>query len=142
MKKRFSTSWVASKAPRKQRKYRHNAPLHVRGSFMHARLSDDLFAKHKLRRIRLRVGDKVKVMRGKFSGTEGKVELINLKKSTAKITGVEVSKKDGSKARVPVHASNLMIVDLSLDDKKRLEHRQKRSGPKKEKAKAKDAKAE
>jgi large subunit ribosomal protein L24 len=125
MKKRFSASWKGSKAPRKQRKYRHNAPLHVRGDFIHARLSKELAAKHKAKRARVRVGDKVKVMRGKFRGSEGKVELLNLKKSTAKITGLEVSKKDGSKAKVPVHVSNLLIVDLNLDDKKRMESKEK-----------------
>ncbi len=120
MKKEFSTSWKASKAPRKQRKYRINAPLHIKGKFLNAKLSDALTTKHKQKTLRVKLGDKVKVMRGKYKGTEGKVELLNLKKSTVKITGVEVSKKDGSKAKVPVHASNLMIVELNAGDKRRL----------------------
>lgn len=124
MKKSFSTAWKASQAPRKQRKYRYNAPAHVRGKFLNATLSTSLYEKHKQRSVRIRVGDKVKVMRGKYKGTEGKVELVNVKKSTAKITGVEVSKKDGSKAKVPVHASNLMIVDLDMSDKKRMDKKE------------------
>jgi len=120
MKKEFSTSWKGSKQPRKQRKYRVNAPLHVRGVFLNAPLSKALAEKHKEKKARVRVGDKVKVLRGKFKGKEGKVEFLSLLKSTVKISGVEISKKDGSKAKVPVHASNLMITDLNLDEKKRM----------------------
>jgi large subunit ribosomal protein L24 len=121
MKKAFSTSWVSSKQPRKQRKYRHNAPLHVLDKFMNAKLSKALSEKHNAKRARVRVGDKVKVMRGKFSGKEAKVELVNVKKSNVYLTGIEVLKKDGSKAKIPIHASNVMITDLNMDDKKRMD---------------------
>ncbi|MBN2141701.1 50S ribosomal protein L24 [Candidatus Woesearchaeota archaeon] len=119
MKKNFSTAWKRSKAPRKQRKYRHNAPLHTRTSFMNTMLSKDLAKKYGVGRIRVRSGDKVKVMRGKYRKTEGKVDTLNIKKSTVTITGIERSKKDGSKAMIPLQVSNLMIVDLVTDDKKR-----------------------
>jgi large subunit ribosomal protein L24 len=120
MKRTFSTHWLSSKQPRKQRKFRMNAPLHTRGKFLTSMLSKPLAEKYKINRTRIRVGDKVKVMVGKYKGTEGKVDFIDIKKSRVKITGIEVSKKDGSKAKAPIHASNLMIVDLSLEDKKRL----------------------
>jgi large subunit ribosomal protein L24 len=120
MKKKFSTKWKSSKSPRKQRKYLYNAPLHIRGSMLTVHLSKELATKHKIKRIRARVGDKVKVMRGKYKGTEGKIELVDLKKGTIKMTGVEVSKKDGSKAKVPIHSSNLLLVDMNTDDKMRL----------------------
>jgi large subunit ribosomal protein L24 len=121
MKKKFSTSWNSSKQPRKQRKYRHNAPLHIRGKFMTSKLSDALSEKHNAKKARLRVGDKVKVLVGKFRNHEGKVEFLDVKKSKARISGAEVNKKDGSKVKVPIHASNLVIIDLNLDDKKRME---------------------
>ncbi len=120
MKKKFSTNWKKSKQPRKQRKYRHNAPLHIRGKFLNIHLSKELAKKHNLRRLRVRVGDKVKVARGKFKKKEGKVELVDLKKSKVVITGIEVSKKDGSKSRPLIQVSNLLITELNLDDKKRL----------------------
>jgi len=123
MRKKFSTKWRRSKQPRKQRKYRYCAPLHIRGSFLNVHLSRELVKKHGLKRIRVRTGDKVKIMRGKFKGKEGKVELVDLNKSRVMITGVEVSKKDGSKSRTPIHASNLLITELNLDDKKRLRRR-------------------
>jgi len=34
MKKIFSTHWKASKQPRKQRKYRAKAPLHIKRKFL------------------------------------------------------------------------------------------------------------
>lgn len=120
MKKEFSTAWKASKAPRKQRKYKYNAPLHIKGKFLNAKLSEALVAKHKVKTIRVKLGDKVKVMRGKFKGLEGKVEILNLKTSKIKMTGAEVTKKDGSKAKMPIHASNVMIVELNAGDKRRL----------------------
>ncbi len=120
MKKKFSTRWMSSKQPRKQRKYRHNAPLHIRGKFLGVHLSKEVAKKHGLKRIRVRVGDKVKVMRGKFKGKEGKIDLVDLKKSKGVITGIEVSKKDGSKSKPMIHISNLLITELNLEDKKRL----------------------
>ncbi|MFH0870821.1 MAG: 50S ribosomal protein L24 [archaeon] len=120
MKKEFSTKWKASKQPRKQRKYNYNAPLHLKAKSLNAHLSKELSQKHKIKRIRVRAGDKVKVMRGKYKGKEGKVDVVLTKKSCLFITGIEISKKDGSKAKVPIHASNVMIIDFSTEDKKRL----------------------
>jgi large subunit ribosomal protein L24 len=120
MKKKFSTKWCASKQPRKQRKYRMNAPLHIRGKFLTSKMSKQLAEKHTTKRVRIRIGDRVKIMIGKFKGIEGKIDFIDMKKSKVKITGAEISKKDGSKVKVPIHASNIMIIDLNMDDKKRM----------------------
>jgi len=119
MKKEFSTKWKASKQVRKQRKYHYNAPLHIKAKLLNVHLSKELSQKHKTKRIRVRSGDKVKIMRGKYKGKEGKVDVVNTKKSCLFITGIEISKKDGSKAKVPIHASNVMIIDASTDDNKR-----------------------
>jgi large subunit ribosomal protein L24 len=138
MKKKFSTSWKGSKSPRKQRKYLYNAPLHLRGNFLNVHLSKELAAKYGIKKLRARVGDKVRVLRGKYRATEGKIDLVSLKKGTIKMTGVEVSKKDGSKAKVPIHASNLLIIDLNTDDKLRLPQKEKKAQkePKDKKEKA------
>jgi large subunit ribosomal protein L24 len=124
MKKKFSTYWKGSKKPRKQRKYRLNAPLHLRGRFLTSHLSKELAQKQGIRRIRLISGDKVKVMRGKFKTKEGKVDYVNSKKSMVTVTGVEISKKDGSKSRPLIHASNLLIIELNLEDKSRFGNKQ------------------
>jgi len=119
MKKKFSTKWKSSKQVRKQRKYRHNAPLHVRQKFVHVHLSKDLKKKYGKRRLGLKKGDKVKVVRGQFRKHTGTVERIDLKKTAVYVSGIEVTKKDGSKTTYPINPSNLILTELSLDDKMR-----------------------
>ena len=121
MKTKFSKTWKRSKQQRKQRKYRYNAPLHIKNKFMSAHLSKELRQKHKKRSFSVRKGDKVQVMRGQFKKKIGKIERIDIKKSRAYITGIETIKKDGTKTLYPINPSNLMIVELNLDDKKRSE---------------------
>jgi large subunit ribosomal protein L24 len=123
MEKSFSTKWKASKQPRKQRKYRYNAPFHIRTKFLNVALSKDLAKKYSIKRISLRTGDKVKILKGEFKGKEGKVESLNLKKSKAMIAGVERTKKDGSKNRPLVYASNLLLIDMNTDDKRRMKRK-------------------
>jgi large subunit ribosomal protein L24 len=120
MNKEFSTKWKASSQPRKQRKYQKNAPSHTRIKFLTAKLTKELAAKLKIKRLSVKTGDKAKVLRGKFKGKEGKIDFVNLKKSTVYIVGAEITKKDGSKAKIPIHASNLMLLEVNTDDKKRL----------------------
>src|SRR3989344_1172043 len=119
--KHWIGSWIRSKQPRKQRKYRYNATKQVKGKFLNAHLSKPLREKYRRRSLRIRKGDKVKVLRGKYKGHEGKIENINLRESFVYITKIEVSKKDGSKMRAPIHASNLLIMELETGDKRRME---------------------
>lgn len=119
--KKFSKAWISSKNPKKQRKFVYNAPLHLRTGLVVSHLSKDLRQKYLRRSMRVRVGDKVTVMTGQFRKKTGKVERVNTEKCKAFITGIETLKKDGSKALYPIHASNLMITELNLSDKKRLE---------------------
>lgn len=117
--KNFSKAWKSSKKPRKQRKYRLNAPLHIRQKFMHAHASRDLRKKYGKRSVGLRKGDKVKIMRGQFEKHEGKVENVDLKKIRVFVSGVELTKKDGTKKLLALHPSNIMVTELNLDDKLR-----------------------
>ncbi|MBD3361945.1 50S ribosomal protein L24 [Candidatus Woesearchaeota archaeon] len=119
--KKISKTWKASKSPRKQRKFLFNAPLHLKNKMVCSHLSEELRKKYNTRGIRVRTGDKVKVLRGQFKGKTGKVEKINTLKAKAYVTGIEVVKRDGSKALYPIHSSNLLITDLNLSDKKRIE---------------------
>ena len=119
MKTKFSSSWKSSIQPRKQRKYRYNAPLHIKQKFVNVHLSKELRKKHNKRNMGLRKGDKVKVMRGQFKKKEGKVEQVNLKKTLVYVEGIEITKKDGTKTRYPIHPSNLMVTELNMDDKMR-----------------------
>ena len=115
----FKKSWRSSKKPNKQRKYRSNAPLHIKHKFMSSHLSTELKQKHEKRSIPLRKGDKVKVMRGNLKGKVGFVEKVASKIEKVFLTGIEVIKKDGTKKLVPLNPSNLLIIQLNTEDKKR-----------------------
>ena len=117
--KKFSSAWKSSKKPRKQRKYRLSAPLHIKQKFVHVHLSKDLRKKYGKRSIGLKKGDKVKILHGSFRKHEGKVEMIEMKKTRVLVSGVELTKKDGTKKLLPLHPSNLLITELNLDDKLR-----------------------
>ena len=117
--KSFSIGWGSSKNPKKQRKYRYNAPLHIKRKLTNAHLSKELRVKYKRRSLGLKKGDKVKVMRGGFKGHVGKVDRVDLKKSRIFLEGIEIIKKDGTKTTRPIAPSNLLITELNLDDKMR-----------------------
>ena len=119
MKQKFSPKWKSSKQPRKKRKYIANAPLHIKGKFLSSLLSKELRKTHGKRNIRVRKGDKVKIMRGNFKAHAGRVETVLVKKTRVYVAGAELIKKDGSKVPYPLHPSNLMITELNLEDKKR-----------------------
>lgn len=119
MKNVWSKSWKRSKQPRKQRKYQYNVSLHTRHKFLGCHLSKELIKKHSKRSIPLRKGDKVKIVRGQFKGKSGKIEAVDVKTSKAHITGIEKIRRDGGKSFVPIAASNLIITELNLEDKKR-----------------------
>jgi len=135
MKKEFSTSWIGSKQPRKQRKYRHNAPLHIKSKFLHVHLSKELRAKYGRRCIRIRKGDKVVILRGDNKKHAGRVEEVNVKKSYVFVEKVEQTRKDGSKSLKQLEPSNLMIIELDTSDKKRMKKLTKEQDKSKEKAK-------
>lgn len=119
MSEKFSKIWNRSIQPRKQRKFRYNAPLHIRQKFVSAHLLKELRKKYGIRSLNLKKGDKVRVMRGKFRKKIGKIERVDLKKSKVYITGIETVKREGTKSLLPFEPSNLLIIELNLDDKNR-----------------------
>jgi large subunit ribosomal protein L24 len=121
MKQKFNKNWKSSKQPRKQKKYSANAPLHLKRKFTSVNLSKELRKKYGKRNLPVRKGDKVKVMVGKFKKNEGKVTKVMLKTSKVIVDGVQMKKKDGSKIDIKMEPSNLQIIELNLEDKKRLE---------------------
>ena len=117
--KSFSKSWKSSKKVKKQRKYRYNAPKHIKRKFLSSNLSKGLREKYNTRSFKLKKGDKVKIMRGQFKGKASKVDRVDLKKSKVYLEGIGFDKRDGSKSFYPISPSNLMITELILDDKMR-----------------------
>ena len=120
MKTKFSTHWKASKQPRKQRKYKANAPLHTKHKFLNAQLSKSLKEKHSRRSFPVRKGDEVLVMRGKFKKKKAKVVTVELKRSRVSLENIQRTKKDGTKVNVWFHPSSIQIQTLVLDDKTRI----------------------
>ncbi|MBM3232444.1 50S ribosomal protein L24 [Candidatus Pacearchaeota archaeon] len=120
MKTTFSTSWKESLQPRKQRKYRHNAPLHVKHKFLSAQLSEELRKKHGIRSIPVRSGDEVNIMRGTFAGKKAKVIKVQTNKSRVTLENITRKKADGTKLNVYFNPSKLQIIALKLDDSRRL----------------------
>jgi large subunit ribosomal protein L24 len=142
MKKSWSAKWVSSSQPRKQRKYRYNAPLHTRRKFLSAHISKELRERFGKRAVAVRKGDEVLVMKGEFRGFKGNVDSVDLSGSRIYVDGMKRKKVDGSEVSVPIQPSNVMITKLSLDDKRR-QAVFERAGPRKGKAESqKEKKAE
>jgi len=120
MKKKYSSSWISSKLPRKQRKYRANAPLHTKHKFLSANLSKLLREKYGKRSLPLRKGDEVLVMRGSFRKKKAKVISINFRDLNVNLEGIQRTKKDGTKVAVKFSPRALQIQELVLDDQKRI----------------------
>ena len=119
--KDWSPSWKRSKKPKKQRKYIINAPLHVRGKIISSMLSKDIKNLIHVNSLPLRVGDYVKVLRGKYRNVEGFVVYIDRKRYKVYIDSVKFTNKSGKEVYRPIHYSKLMILRLNLKDKKRIE---------------------
>ena len=120
MKQKFSRLWRESKQPRKQRKYLHNLPLHLRNKQMTAMLDKELRKKYGRRNIELKKGDEVFVMRGKFKKKTGKITEVNYTKMKIAIEGIQNTKKEGAKVNAWIHPSKVKIKVLNLEDKKRI----------------------
>jgi len=82
-----------------------------------ASLSDDLSQKHGVKRLSLRTGDSVRVMRGDFAGLEGKIERVNYSSGRIYVEGMTREKVAGVSSKLPVHASKVLITSLNLSDK-------------------------
>ena len=108
---------VKSSKPSKQRKSLWEAPKHKRRHLFSTALSFDLAVKYDRKSFPLRKGDKVKVMRGDYMGTEGKVHGVDRKGFKITVDGVTKEKADGSTYFVPIHPSNVMITKLETGDK-------------------------
>lgn len=110
---------IASIQPRKQRKFRYNAPIHVRGAFLHSPLSKDLRTKYGKRSFRVVTGDTVKVLRGEYAGTEGVVDKVDVKNIKVHVHGATIKKANGEDVSRPIDPSKVMITKLNLKDSKR-----------------------
>jgi len=119
MKKQFSPAWKRSTQVRKQRKYRYNAPLHLRQKMLSAHLSKQLRAEYRRRAIPIRTGDEVVVTTGQFRKKHGKVTEVDMKKLKIFIDGCSRKKVSGQEVHIPIDPSNVVITKANMDDKMR-----------------------
>ncbi len=119
MKKKWSRHWKSSRQPRKQRKFVYNAPLHARQKLVSATLDKKLRKEFGKRSMGVRRGDEVLVMRGKYAGKIGKVVRVDLKKLRIYVENVKAKKPSGAEVDAALDASNVKIVKLNMEDKKR-----------------------
>ncbi len=110
---------VKSSKPKKQRKFFHKMPLHKRQKSIAGTLSKALRKSIGKRAMPLRKGDKTKVMRGQNKGFEGKISRIDYVKRQVFLEKLVRKKSDGTEKQLPLHASNLMIVDIDKSDARR-----------------------
>jgi len=99
--------------PRTQRKFRAQAPLHIKQHFLHAHVSKELRASMKKRAVRIKKGDKVKILRGQFKGKEGNVVDVDLTKRKIRIGGMTHRKARGQEVLMPIDPSNVVIIEMA-----------------------------
>jgi len=132
MNKQFSPSWKRSTQRRKQRKYRANAPLHLRQKMLSSHLSKQLRAEVKKRAVPIRTGDEVVVTTGEFRKKRGKVTEVDTKKIKIFVEGVSRKKVSGQETNIPIDPSNVVITKLNMEDKKRIKMTRRKHATKKE----------
>jgi len=112
--------------PGKQRKLALSAPSHIRRQLLTASLSSGLHERYLVRSFPVRKGDTVKILRGDFTGIEGKISEINTEQGRVFVEGVTREKVSGTSTKVSVHVSKVMITNLNLDDKWRSQSLERR----------------
>lgn len=116
---------MMTKKPNKQRKMLFGAPLHRKHKALSAHLARTLIEKYNKRSLPVRKGDEVKVMRGEHRGKTGKITRVDLKNTKVYIDSVKRKKVSGAEINVPLHPSNLLILTPVMDDKKRMQTKEK-----------------
>jgi large subunit ribosomal protein L24 len=94
-------------------------PKQMTERMLRSPLSRALREKYGRRNVRVIAGDTIKVMRGEYSGIEGKVERVNMKRGSLAIEGIQREKVRGGNVKVEINSTNVVVTDLDLDDKLR-----------------------
>ncbi|KAJ3442696.1 60S ribosomal protein L26 FAMILY MEMBER [Anaeramoeba flamelloides] len=103
-----------SSSRRKNRKKHFTASSSERRIRMTCPLSTELREKYNVRRLPVIAEDEVKVLRGKFKKSEGKVLSVYRKKYSITIENVQKTKKNGEQVQIPVHPNKCLITKLKL----------------------------
>lgn len=139
---------VKSSKPKKQRKFHFEKPSHKKQAGLCGHLDKKLAKQLGMRSLALRKGDEVKVLRGKKSGSSGKVTGVNYEKGTIIVEKLVRKKVSGEEIPWAVHASNVLVTGIDKSDARRfrgktIERESEEEKPvKKEKQEEKETKEE
>jgi large subunit ribosomal protein L24 len=107
---------IESKQPKKQHKALENYKPHQMPKLLSVRLADFLQEEYGVKRLPVRVGDNVRVVKGDFTDIEG--EIMEKKGLKLIIKECQLEKSDGTSYYVPIHVSKIVITKLKKEGKK------------------------
>jgi large subunit ribosomal protein L24 len=107
---------IESKQPKKQRKALFNHKNHQRSKLLTTRVADFLRDEYGIKKLPIRVGDQVRVVRGEFKDFEGEVIEVT-RKQRVKVKECVFEKVDGTQFHPGIHISNLIITKFK-DERK------------------------
>lgn len=110
---------IESSKPKKQRKAHYGMALHRKQHCLAAHVDKKLRQQLGTRSVALRKGDTVKVMRGGRGGSSGKITGVDYGRCVVFVEKVIRKKANGEEIPLPIHASNLLVVDVDRGDSKR-----------------------
>ena len=108
------------KATKMRNKQIYYATLKTSSKQLSSILSKNLRKKYGKKSVRVKEGDSVKVIRGEFTGVDGKVTDVSAADNGLTIEGVKKEKLKGEKYDVFIHTSNIVVTGLNTDDKWRI----------------------
>jgi len=110
-----------SSLPRKTRNQQiYYAAMQTASKQLSCSLSKELRKKYGKRSARIVEGDTAKIVRGEFTGVDGKVTKISIPDRGVNIEGVKKEKLKGDKFDVYVHTTNIILTALDSGDKWRI----------------------
>jgi large subunit ribosomal protein L26e len=107
-------SFKTSSKRRTNRKKFYKADSNQKRIFMSSKLEKNLREIHKLKTIPLRKGDEVKILRGDEKGKIGKIVQLSRKGIFIYINTITYKKMKGDENYLPIHPSNVEILNLIL----------------------------
>ena len=113
------TKKPSSKSPRKQRRQIYKSPLHSHKNMLKCRLDEFLREEYAMRSLVPKKGDLVRIMRGQFRDTEGKIIGVDYGKIRLTVDSATTTKADGKEVHIPIHPSNVLLVKLEMDDERK-----------------------
>ena len=107
---------VKSRQPRKQRKALFNYKNHQRSKLFSTRVADFVREEYGIKKLPVRVGDQVRVVKGEFKDFEGEILEVT-KNLRCKIKEAKFEKTDGTDFHPAIHISNLIITKFTKEKK-------------------------